>query len=55
MQFDIKLKEAGVRHGFLFPARLILTHAGQTNIFESSKEAAAYVAEHIQPPAAEGT
>ena len=57
-EFDavrLKLKEAGIRHGFLFPARLIFTHAGQTKIFDSSKEAAAYVDKHTQPPAAEGT
>ena len=51
----LKLKEAGVRHGFLFPARLIFTHAGQTKIFESPKEAASYADKHIQPAAAEGS
>ena len=56
-EFDavrLKLKEAGIRHGFLFPARLVFTHAGQTKIFVSLKEAAAYADKHIQPPAAEG-
>lgn len=54
-EFDavrVKLKEAGMRHGFLFPARLIFTHAGQTKIFDSPKKAAAYVDEHLQPAAA---
>lgn len=50
---QLKLKEPGIRHGFLFPARLIFTHAGETKIFESSKEAGTYVDKHIQLPAAE--
>lgn len=36
-EFDtvrVKLREASIRHGFLFPARLIFTHAGHTKIFE---------------------
>ena len=56
-EFDavrLKLKEAGIRHGFLFPARLIFTHAGQTKIFESAKEAATYTDRHMQPSAADG-
>lgn len=55
-EFDavrLKLKEAGIRHGFLFPARLIFTHTGQTKIFGSAKEAATYVDRHIQPSAAD--
>ncbi|KAI3370837.1 hypothetical protein L3Q82_007363 [Scortum barcoo] len=34
-----KLREAGIRHGFLFPARLIFTHGGATKIFDSPQEA----------------
>lgn len=48
----LKLKEANIRHGFLFPARLIFTHADQTKIFVSPKEAAAYVDKHMKPPPA---
>lgn len=54
-EFDavrVKLREAGIRHGFLFPARLIFTHAGHTNIFDSPKEAATYVDEQMKPAAA---
>lgn len=51
----LKLKEANVRHGFLFPARLIFTHADQTKIFVSPKEAAAYVDKHIKPPSSGNT
>lgn len=54
-EFDairLKLKEAGIRHGFLFPARLTFTHAGHTKTFESPKKAATYVDEHMQPAAA---
>lgn len=50
----LKLKEASIRHGFMFPARMIFTHAGQTKIFEMPKEAAAYVDKHMKPPAAKG-
>lgn len=57
-EFDavrVKLREAGIRHGFLFPARLIFTHDGHTKIFESPREAATYVDEHIQAAAARST
>lgn len=51
-----KLREAGIRHGFLFPARLIFTHEGATKIFDSPQEASRYVAAaHIQAAAAGAT
>lgn len=42
-----KLRDAGIRNGFLFPARLIFTHSGETKIFSSPREAELYVNQHI--------
>ncbi len=43
--FDIvkkKLKEASVRYGLLFPARLIVTHRSEKRIFNSVADAEAF-------------
>ncbi|KAL0159840.1 hypothetical protein M9458_043565, partial [Cirrhinus mrigala] len=40
-----KLKEAGVRHGLLFPARLIVTHGSEKMIFTSVEDAEAFANE----------
>ncbi len=43
--FDVvkkKLKEAGVRYGLLFPARLIVTHGSEKRIFNSVADAEAF-------------
>lgn len=42
-------REAGIQHGFLFPARLILTHRGATEMFDSPQEAGTYVSIKDRP------
>lgn len=36
------LKEANVRHGLLFPARLIVTHNSSKHVFDSAEKAQAF-------------
>ena len=44
-----KLKAAGLRNGFIFPARLIFTHGDDRKIFNEPKEAEDYVDRFITP------